>query len=121
MVERYPGTAGFLCVVEASVKPPSEELRQASSAMVRGHGMRLRCIAVVIEASGFMGALTRSVLAGMNLVSGRQLSAQAFFASVQDASDWLSRRLDLDPGALNACAAAQRAALARAAVGDSLK
>jgi len=108
VVAKYPGGAAFLCVVEPQVKPPPDELRHASTLMVRGHGTKLKCIAVVIEASGFMGALTRSVLSGMSLLSGRQLAAQAFFATVPDAALWLSPQLDLDPMLLLESANAHR-------------
>jgi hypothetical protein len=120
-VAKYPGRAGFLCVVEPHVKPPSDELRLASTVMVRGHGTKLKCIAVVIEASGFMGALTRSVLSGMSLLSGRQVAAQAFFATVQDSAGWLCPQLDLDPVLLVESAAIQRSRSDRPGAGDSLR
>jgi hypothetical protein len=121
VVAKYPGRAAFLCVVEPHVKPPSDELRYASTLMVRGHGTKLKCIAVVIEASGFMGALTRSVLSGMSLLSGRQVAAQAFFATVHDAAQWLCQQLDLDPALLVDSASAHRSPVEHTVASDSVR
>jgi hypothetical protein len=97
VVTKYPGEAGFLCVVEARVKPPPDDLRKASIALLREHEASLRCIAGVIEATGFMAALTRSVLSSMTVLAGRQRAPQGVFASVADAAPWLAGHLGLVP------------------------
>ncbi|MET0285851.1 MAG: hypothetical protein ABW352_15325 [Polyangiales bacterium] len=108
VVARNPGKAGFMCVVEPQVKPPSEELRARSAEMMREHGASLPFVAGVIEARGFMGSLTRSVMSAMQLLSRRKPTSQAFFASIAEASAWLAERLDMDAQELEELVAQKR-------------
>ncbi|MET0285345.1 MAG: hypothetical protein ABW352_12775 [Polyangiales bacterium] len=109
VIRAYPGNAGFMCVIEDGVKPPSDELRKASAAMVRDAAPDLRRIACVIEATGFLAALTRSVLSGMQLVAGRKANVTAFFASVGDAAKWLSEEYAFDTETFEKLIAERRA------------
>lgn len=117
VVAHHPAAAAFLYVVEPHVQPPSEEMRKASSAMVKAHQGRLKSVGGVIEARGFMGALTRSVLSGMATLVGRQHPALAFFANVNEAAKWLSQHVQLDPHALELGVADLRGQLDRASAG----
>src|SRR5450432_894406 len=47
VVRRHPEGAGFLCIIEKGAKPPDEERRRASAAMVESHGERLACLGCV--------------------------------------------------------------------------
>jgi hypothetical protein len=98
------------------VKPPSEELRKAANLMLREHETNLKCMAGVIEANGFMGALTRSVLLGMAALAGRQRVPQAYFPHVQEAASWIARYLTLDAGALTESVTTLRAELRSASI-----
>jgi hypothetical protein len=109
VVERHPEDAAFLCIVEAQSKPPPEDLRKASIAMLREHETRLRCMAGVIEATGFVAALTRSVLASMTVLAGRPRAPLALFPSVVDAAPWLAGHLGLVPSELGRALTALRA------------
>jgi hypothetical protein len=104
-----PGRAGFMCVIEDGVRPPSDELRKASAAMVRDASADLRRIACVIEATGFLAALTRSVLSGMQLLAGRKANVTAFFGSVSDAAKWLSEEYTFDAETFDELIAQRRA------------
>lgn len=88
LARRAPGQAVLLCVVEADCKPPDDSVRKASSEMVSELGANLRRVACVIEGSGFLAAITRSVLSGMQLLvrSGTDVK---FFRSVTDAVLWM--------------------------------
>ena len=108
-VAKYPGETAFLCIVEAQVKPPPEDLRKASIALLREHEADLRCMAGVIEATGFMAALTRSVLSSMTVLAGRQRAPRAVFASVVDAARWVGGHAGLTPSELVRALAALRA------------
>jgi tRNA A-37 threonylcarbamoyl transferase component Bud32 len=99
-VERYPGGAAFLCVVEEGTRPPDAELRRASVAMVASHAARLRCLACVIEGSGFGAAVTRSVLGGMALALPNQRPPRQAFSTVKAAAPWLNTYLRLKPSEL---------------------
>jgi hypothetical protein len=101
VVRRHRPEAGFLCVIEADVKPPSEELRKASSEMLASHRGALCCMAGVIEGDGFRAALTRSVLLGITRLGLTRGSPQPrYFANVSQASRWLCDHLPLDPASL---------------------
>src|SRR5260221_13926411 len=47
VVDRHPGVAGFLCIIEPTAKPPDDKLRRASTDMLLSHGDRLKCVACV--------------------------------------------------------------------------
>src|SRR5262245_44278599 len=91
-VERAPGNAAFLCVVEVSADPPEQELRDASAAMIASHGKKLAACACVIEGAGFRAAITRTVLTGISLVARSQTPTR-FFEHVSVASTWVGERL----------------------------
>ena len=91
VVKLHPGRAGFLCVIEPNAKPPTDELRRASTQMVLGHGERLKCVALVIEGQGFTSAIHRGVLAGMALLLRNRKAEMAIFATVDEASRWMAQ------------------------------
>lgn len=95
VVRRYPREAGFMCVVEAGTSPPDERLRAASAEMINAHGDRLRCLACVIEGSGFRAALTRSALSGIALLMARR--ELKFTATVSAAAAWMAPRCGVLP------------------------
>lgn len=113
VAHRHPGRAAFLCVIEPSAKPPSEELRRASVAMLTELRAQLSGVAAVIEGSGFEAAVTRSVLAGMMLLL-RSFTREniVFCATVREGLVFLAKGVtDLDVTALEAATAALRARL----------
>jgi hypothetical protein len=91
VVRRYPLRAGLLCVVESCAPVPEPAMREASAKMVASYGDRLRCVACVIEASGFRGAITRSVLSGMALLISHGLEVK-FTGTVAAAAPWIAGR-----------------------------
>jgi hypothetical protein len=90
-VAREPGRALFLCVVAKSADPPDQELRDASSKMIAGHGKNLTGCACVIEGTGFRAAITRTVLTGIMLVVGGPVPFH-FSESVLVGCKWLETR-----------------------------
>jgi hypothetical protein len=90
-VLKAPGEALFLCVVASDARPPEQDIRDASSAMITGHGKSLAGCACVIEGSGFRAAITRTVLSGIVLIT-RTPSPVVFFDSVASALPWLQKR-----------------------------
>ena len=96
IVAQHPQGAGFLCVVEPSASPPDDKLRRASIDMVASHGEKLKCVACVIEGTGFRAAVGRSVLSGMALVFGQRKAPLSFFSSVDAATRWMKQYVELD-------------------------
>jgi len=97
VVKRNPEGSCFLCVVEPSAAPPDDKLRAASVEMVASHGERLKCVACVIEGTGFRAAVGRSVLSGMALLFGRRDTPLSFFANTSAATRWMGQYLKINP------------------------
>jgi len=95
VVESHPGTAGFLCIVEAGSTPPDEELRRDSARMITAHGDRLALVAAVIEGSGFQASLARSVLIGIAMLVPEIRTKVSFFSSVAAAARLACTRIAL--------------------------
>jgi hypothetical protein len=112
LVARHPGRAGFLCIIEPDVQAPDEYLRRKSAEMIDAFGPRLRGVLCVIEATGFLGSVTRSVLSGMALLLTSGSPARKFSESVEAGGVWLVRHCpDTTPGRLSRAVAALRARL----------
>lgn len=88
VVRAHPGQAAVLCIIEPGSPPPSQELREAASAMLTQLAPKLRCVAYVIEGSGFRAAAVRGVLCGIELIRRNSYTAR-YFASVEQATTWL--------------------------------
>ena len=91
VVDRNPGTAGMLCIVENSAKPPGDKLRSASTDMITRHGTNLKCLGCVIEGTGFMTAVHRGALAGMVLLLRNKKTSVSIFATNFPSCDLNSR------------------------------
>jgi hypothetical protein len=101
VVTRHPEGSAFMCVVEPTAAPPDESLRKASVEMIRTHESSLRCIACVVEGSGFRNAITRSVLSAMALLWRSRAVPMSIFDTPTGAAKWVGPRLQLpDAGAL---------------------
>lgn len=95
-VRARPGEVAFLCIVEPGSEPPDEDVRKASSEMVSAHGTKLKCVALVIEGTGFRAAITRSVLSGIVLVI-RSPAPVKYFDTPAAAADWMRDKVDIHP------------------------
>lgn len=89
VVAKNKGKAAFVCVVEPSSEPPDDDIRKAASKMITDHDKNLRCLALVIEGTGFRSAITRTVLSGMLLLI-RTPSPIKFFDIPKSACVWVS-------------------------------
>ena len=83
----------FLCVIEPTSGPPDDELRRASAKMVAEHQPSIRCIACVVEGSGFRSAVARSALSAIALIIGRRSMPLTVFAEVGPAAEWMASRV----------------------------
>jgi hypothetical protein len=95
VVAKNVGRAAFLCVVEPTSEPPEDEIRKAAAQMVSAHEKDLRCVALVIEGTGFRSAITRTVLSGIVMLI-RTPAPIKFFDTPKSACMWLGSQL---PGA----------------------
>lgn len=90
LVERHPGEAGFMCVVEKSSEPPDDEyVRRGSATMITDHGAKLAGVSVVSEGTGFRVAVARSLMSGMMFLM-RNPAPIRIFDSVPTGSNWLA-------------------------------
>lgn len=97
VVAQNPGKAAFLFVVEPTAAPPDERLRKASMQMIADHQGGLRCVAGVIEGTGFKASVTRSVLAGITLLLGKRDVPITYFSRVSEATRWVAEHVVVDP------------------------
>jgi hypothetical protein len=97
VVKRNPDGSCFICVVEPTAAPPDDKLRKASVEMVESHGEKLKCVACVIEGTGFRAAVGRSVLSGMALLFGRRETPLSFFANTSAAARWMAQYMKVNP------------------------
>ena len=98
IVARYPGCAGFVCVIEPSAPAPGVHYRKASMELVTGYGKQLRCVACVVEGDGFRAAIWRSALSSMVLLAPARAFEVKFTATVNAAAPWIAERCkDVSP------------------------
>jgi hypothetical protein len=100
VVRRHPAGAGFLCVIEPTAAPPNDELRRAAADMIAAHESSLRCIACVVEGTGFVSAVARSALSGMALLLGSRKVPLSVFGTVRASTTWMAPRVDLRDASL---------------------
>jgi hypothetical protein len=98
VVKRHSDGAVFLCVVEATATAPDDELRRASVDMVASHGDRLKCVACVFEATGFVAAVHRGAITAMLFcLRPRSAVPVSFFSSVDGAIRWTRSQFPTAP------------------------
>lgn len=88
VANRYPGEASVMCIIEPTSEPPPQALREAASALLNTLAPKLRCVAYVIEGSGFRAAMIRGVLSGIELVRRKSYPAR-YFATPGQAAVWI--------------------------------
>ena len=96
VIAKYPGKAGFLCVVEPTSGVPNEDVRKASSKLFESHGRNLCAIAMIIEGSGFRSALVRSVASGIVMLMGSRNTPISYFATVEAGAKWMQQHVDIN-------------------------
>jgi hypothetical protein len=89
-VAKQPGKVVFMCLVEAGTEPPDDNVRKASSAMISGHGSKLKAVACVIEGMGFKAAISRTVLSGIQFLI-RSPSPIKYFEAIGSGGAWLGQ------------------------------
>lgn len=92
VVAKNKGRSAFVCVVEPTSEPPDDDIRKAASKMISDHEKDLRCVAMVIEGTGFRSAITRTVLSGILLLI-RTPSPIKFFDISKSACMWVSTQV----------------------------
>jgi hypothetical protein len=88
VTEQYPGEASILCIIEPTSEPPPQALREAASQLLASLAPQLRCVAFVIEGSGFRAAMIRGVLSGIERLL-RNPYPTRYFANVGQAAAWI--------------------------------
>lgn len=109
-VRTNEGQVAYLFHVVAGAKPPSNEDRARTTAMFNRHAAKLSGVAIVIEASGFAGALLRSAVTMVFGMTRRGFETRTF-EDVISAGHWLAQRQGVPASEIIAMAAEARAAL----------
>jgi hypothetical protein len=92
--ERYPGRGAMLCVLEDTAPPPNEALRQEFVQAFKSISMRVSGLVVTVESTGFLGAVKRSVLAGIAMLLPRGHAETKVVANVLTAASWIEPRCE---------------------------
>ncbi len=92
VVAKNLGKSAFVCVVEPTSEPPDDDIRKAAAQMVSAHEKDLKCVALVIEGTGFRSAITRTVLSGIVMLS-RTPAPIKFFDTPKSACLWVASHL----------------------------
>jgi hypothetical protein len=92
VVAKNIGKSAFVCVVEPTSEPPDDDIRKASSSMITSHEKNLKCVALVIEGTGFRNAITRTVMSGIVMLI-RTPAPIKFFDTPKSASVWVGAQL----------------------------
>jgi hypothetical protein len=90
-----PDGFAVLSIIEAGTKPPTDpRVRKGSADVLTRYGDQLRAATIVLEETGFRGAIHRAVLTGIQSLYARR-GRTALFRDVPSAIDWLGRRLPI--------------------------
>jgi hypothetical protein len=79
-----------LCVIEPTSTPPDDDMKKATTDLLRECANDLTGLAVVIEGDGFRAAMIRAVLGTIQMLFGRRDFAIKYFADTKSASVWLT-------------------------------
>jgi hypothetical protein len=91
MSERFAGKCVSLAIIEpTAASPASTEVRDATAAFARESN--IMAAAIVIEGSGFRPAATRTLVAGMYLVTKKSYPHK-IVATAEEGAVWLAEQL----------------------------
>lgn len=85
----YPGEASIMCVIEPASEPPNQELRHKAGKLLTELGPKIRCIAFVVEGTGFRAAMIRGVLSSVELLKRDKSHPTRYFGNVAHAATWI--------------------------------
>ena len=95
--ERPSEKIGYLFHVVAGASPPSSEDRERVTEMFNKHASRLSGVAVVVEAAGFSGAMLRSAVTMVFVMTRRGFESRTF-EDVHMAAGWRAPRVGMPAG-----------------------
>jgi hypothetical protein len=85
---------GILSIIEENAPVPDEAMRRESAQQFKRMCTHVTGFACVIEATGFVGALQRSVLSSMGLLLPRGHCDVKFCAHVRIGAEWIAPRCE---------------------------
>lgn len=89
MIETYPGGHSNVAFVLDGVKPPTPEAREIFTRLYNERVSNLKCLAVVLEGSGFWASTLRSSITNMQL-EARRATAIAQYTSIEEVAAWMA-------------------------------
>ena len=87
---------GYVLHLSSNARPPISQDRDRATAMFNACGTRLAGVALVVDASGFTGALLRGASNAVFIMQRRAFTPRVF-ESIQDAADWLAPKVNMLP------------------------
>jgi hypothetical protein len=89
MIERYPGGHSNVAFVLDGVPPPTPEAREIFTRLYNERISHLKCLAVILEGSGFWASTLRSSITNMQLEAGRT-TAIGQYTSIDELAAWMA-------------------------------
>lgn len=100
LVDRYPGRAALVEVVEPTSLPPTNETRRVAMQVFKDLGDRLSAIGFVIEGSQMKQSVNRAILTTM-MFFVKQMQPTKVYKSIGETAAWVRSRVggtpDLEP------------------------
>ena len=87
---KNPGGLGCLVIIPKGATPPPNEVRRYLDAML--DRLPMRCLAYLVEGSGFRAAAARAALVGMRVFQRKSYSTKVS-SSLDEALEWLLANL----------------------------
>ena len=88
LATRHEGQCAYVEVIEATSKPPTDELRKVAVEVFRKLGRDVSCVGFVMEGSELRVALVRAILTGMTFLVP-QMQPSKVFKRIGDAASWV--------------------------------
>jgi hypothetical protein len=81
----------FVLITRSSTRPPDSAARRQVQQVIERHVEKLAGIAVVIESSGFVNAIIRTVASSLFLIAPKTLPLK-FFSTYPECASWVAER-----------------------------
>jgi hypothetical protein len=89
MIEGYPNGHSNVAFVLDGVKPPTPEAREIFTRLYNERVSHLKCLAVILEGTGFWASTLRSSVTNMQL-EARRTTAIGQYTSIEELATWMA-------------------------------
>jgi len=88
VVGTCPGGRSTVSIIAEGLPPPTDDARERVADLMNGDNIDLACLAIVVNGSGFMSSVLRSMHTGMRIGAPRSYE-MAMFGTTDELARWL--------------------------------